>query len=88
MIIAALATMLVAWGETRYQVRSILEDKAGDGKQWQLIRQNSLAITSHEGRLIAIERITTSGFLEDWGALKRRTEEDHRDLRRLLESEH
>lgn len=83
-ILIVIAAGLIAWGETRYQVQHLVNDKQADRKQWELIRENREALTDHAGRLRAIEKHVTPEAIQEWGALKQQFREDHVELQRHL----
>lgn len=77
---AGLALLILALGETRWQVAELIRDKDVDARQTANIRNNIVEIATHEIEIEGMKLHMGPGAIQEYGALKstvRRLERYH-----------
>jgi hypothetical protein len=77
---AGLLFIILAVGETRWQVGELIKNEAAEARQWQLIRENIVKIESHEIEIEGMKLHMTPEAIQRWGQIQATVAEDHRDL--------
>lgn len=87
-IILGIVAVILAWGETRWQVRDILKDiveiksnRQGEIEQWRRINANEDHANEVDGRLKEVEKYVTPESIQRWGEIQRVVEDNRTDLR-------
>lgn len=69
-ILAAAAVIVLAVGETRWQVKELIDDRAAESAQWKLIRQNLVKISTHQIEIEGMQAHMGPRAVQEYGALK------------------
>ncbi len=77
--------LILALGETRWQVRELIRDRDVDEAQNTFIRKNIVNIAEHEIEILGMKLHMGPGAIQEYGALKSTVASNYRRLERHLD---
>jgi hypothetical protein len=87
-ILAAIVVLILALGETRWQVRQLIRDRSHEEIQDARLDALDHPIVDHEARLEAIENHTKPETIQAWGAVQSDVRRHEIEINRLESRAH